>query len=177
MVDAKLPLSAFFADRALGISAGTLGLVSVFMPWIAIPGFGINILQVMDLTNELDRFGYSPTVEIGQMSMTALVAIGVVILLLILGSVVSFFHRAGGALILTSWVMFAAGFYFFMPSIVRLFIGFGLGFFLAVIASIISLTRYAIVPYMQKRGQAQNAHYAAAPPGQFPNPPYPPPPP
>ena len=134
----------------LGIVSGSLGLLSIFLPWVAIPGFGINLIQVLDLTNELGRLGFAPDpVQVGEFSVTAVALLAACLILLVVGSVVSFVRRGGGVLILIAWIGFVVGFYVFLPAIVRLIVGFGAGFYLAVVASIISLSRYALKPFLR----------------------------
>ena len=169
---AGIPTAGSLVDRTVGIIAGSFGLISIFLPWVAIPGFGINLIQVLDLTNLLRQYGLAPTVQVGDVSITAVALLTACLILLVLGSIISFFRPSGGILILLSWIGFAVGFYVMVPQIARLVVGFGAGFFLAVTASIISLARYALRPFLLRRPQAQ----PMAPPfGQFVE--YPPPPP
>ena len=158
-------------DRIVGIIAGSFGLVSIFLPWVAIPGFGINLIQVLDLTNLLRQYGFDPTVQVGEVSVTAVALLTACLVLLILGSIISFFRPVGGIFILLSWLGFAIGFYVMVPQLARLIVGFGAGFFLAVTASIVSLARYALRPYLVGRPYATPT---AQPMGQFLNPPPPP---
>ena len=135
-------------DRVLGITAGAMGILSMFLPWVSVSYYGLNLLQVLDLTNELHKLGYSPAVQLGSMAVSALVILGACIALLIAGSLISFAHRAGGALLLLSWITYAVGFYLLFPPELRILLSFGLGFFMAVIASIICLARYPIAKVM-----------------------------
>jgi len=143
----------------------------VFLPWVAVPGYGINMIQVLDITNELRRLGLEPTIQIGEYTITAVVFLAACLVLLVLGSIASFLRPWGGVLVLLSWLMFAVGFYLFLPSIARILVGFGVGFYLAVVSSVISLARYALRPRSEQHTWQQAQPAVGASWQQYPPPP------
>lgn len=125
-------------DRVLGIVAGALGILAVFLPWVTVPPLSFNLLQLLDLTNLLSNLGISGSQQL--VAATALLAL--CLILLVVGSLISFFRRGGGIVILVAWLLFLVGFYAFLPSELRVFLSFGAGFYAALIAGIVALSRY-----------------------------------
>jgi hypothetical protein len=160
-------------DRLLPVVAGSLGLLSISLPWVAIAGFGIPplYLPTSDFTRFFIRPGMTDTVR-AEFSVDAVASLAAILILLVVGSIVNFFRPGGGVLILIAWLGFVVWFYAFIPDFPPgVPIGYGAGFYLAVVASIVSLSRYALKPFLRPTVPLA---YPGVPVGWHQNPPPPP---
>lgn len=150
-------------DRLLGIVAGSLGLLSVFLPWLAIGGSGVPLITLhsTDLTRWYLVPGMTPA-DSPVFSIAFYVVLSAILILLVGGSVLlivestpvaggisRFFRHAGAVMILVAWPGFIVWFDTLLPTSRAISFGYGAGFFLAVVASFVSLFRYAMKPFFR----------------------------
>ena len=144
-------------DRTFGIVFGTLGIVSIVLPWVTVPGFDVNLLQDPS-PDQFVRFCIRPGQSSGEcsVSMTPVVPSLAVLAVLVFGCIVTFLRGWAGAIILFACLIFVIGFSLYPPSFTRIPVGLGAGFFLAVASGILSLSRYAIPHLLRQRGRPQS---------------------
>lgn len=122
--------------RILGMVGGTLGLVSVFLPWLsALRGLvTLNLIQMFNLPAAMRD---QPVAQVAGYEVTGTIMLVAVLALVIVGSLFAFRTSRGGALLVLGSLLFAVGFSLYLP--VGFLIELGLGFYLALVAGIVTL--------------------------------------
>ena len=129
--------------RIVGIIGGGGGILSLFLPWIRMECYflGVNIAS-MDL-------GFKDFMDLAS-AYGGSILLYLTIIMIVIGSIVAFLHPGGGAIQVGGWVSFLVFWYVLTDKLhSKMILGpaagwsFHYGFFLMIIASIITLSGFS----------------------------------